>query len=88
MLIDFSHTATRKERHRYETNDTLDVIGQGPKPGPQKKRADHQQAVNKVLVMRKHVVNPNPRCPKKCDSESDRSKNVHDWNSNGDVGDE
>ena len=63
MLFDLSKTATRKERHRYENNDTLAVKGQGPKPGPIKKRADYPQAVNKVLVMHRHVGNPNPYIP-------------------------
>ena len=41
MLFDLSKTATRKERRRYENNDTLALKGQGQKPGPIKKRADY-----------------------------------------------
>ena len=64
MPIDFSYTVTRKERTRYENNYTLGVNGQGPKPGPLKKRADYPQAVNKVLVLRRQLSNPNPYIPK------------------------
>ena len=60
MFIDFSYTATRKERQRHENNCTLGINGQGPKPGPMKKRTDYLQAVNKVLAVRKQVENPNP----------------------------
>ncbi len=38
MSIAFSKTATRKERERYEDKDTLGVNGQGPKPGPMRKK--------------------------------------------------
>ena len=63
MTIDFSNTATRKERQRYENNSTLGVNRQGLKLGPMKKRADFPQAVNKLLVLRKQVRNPNPYGP-------------------------
>ena len=63
MFMDFSNTATRKERLRYENNFFLGINGQGPKPGPVKKRADYFQAVNEVLVMRKQVEKPNPYIP-------------------------
>ena len=36
--IDFSFSATRKERARYENNYTLGVNGQGPKPGPMRNK--------------------------------------------------
>ena len=64
MAIDFPYTATRKERQRYENNFSLCVNGQGPKLGPMKKRADYPQAVNKLLVLREHVENPNSVYPK------------------------
>ena len=63
VAIDFSCTATRKERERYENNDTLGVNGQGPKPGAMKKTADFPQAVNKLLAPNKQLVNPNPQIP-------------------------
>ena len=63
MTIDFSDTATRKEHQRREIIILLASNGQGPKPGPMNKRADHQQAVNKLLVMRRQVGNPNPYIP-------------------------
>ena len=44
MAIDFSCTATRKERERYENNFSLGVNGQGPKPGPIKKRQTSKEA--------------------------------------------
>ena len=56
-----SHMQLRgKERQRYENNNTLGVNGQGPRPGPMKKRAEYPQAVNKVLCVRKQVWNTNP----------------------------
>ena len=64
MSIDVSFTATRKERERYENNYTLDVNGQGPKPGPMKKRADFPQAVSKLIALKHQVENPNPYIPK------------------------
>ena len=64
MLIDFSYTASRKERQRYENNFSLGINCQGPKPGPMKKRADYPQAVNKVLVMRKQVGDPHVFFPR------------------------
>ena len=63
MSIDFSHTATRKERERYENSFSFCVNGQGPKLGPMKKRADFPHAVNQVLVLRQQVENPNPYIP-------------------------
>ena len=53
MAIDFSNTATRKERTRYENNFALGVNGQGPKPGPMKGRAGYPRAINKVVVVRR-----------------------------------
>ena len=59
----FLKYSNRKERTRYENTYTLGVNGQGPKPGPMKKRADYPQAVNKVLVLRRQAENPNPYVP-------------------------
>ena len=76
MPIDFCFSVTRKERLRCENNYTLGVNDQVPKPGPMKKRTGYQQAVHKVLVMRKQVENPNPYVPNHVyESDSDRSKN-------------
>ena len=78
---------TRKERQRYENKCTLGVNGQGPKPGPMKKRADYPQAVNKVLVLRRQVENPNSYTLETDISDSDQSRNVKEWKSNGVNGD-
>ena len=64
LAIDFSCSATRQERTRCENKYTHGVNGRRPKPGPMKKRADHPQAVNKVLVLRRQVENRNPYVPK------------------------
>ena len=59
----FSHIASRKERERYENNFSFGVNGQGPKPGPKKKRANFAQTMNKLLVLKQQVENPNQYIP-------------------------
>ena len=69
MAMNLSFSATRKERARkerarYEKKCSLGVNGgQGPKARPTKKRADYPEAVNKVLVIRRQMENPNPKIP-------------------------
>ena len=63
MSIDFSYTATRKERQRHENNYTLGVNCQGPKPGPMKNRADFPQAVHQLIALKKQAEIPNPHIP-------------------------
>ena len=47
LVMANASTYTRKERQRYENKYSLGVNGQGPKPGPMKKRADfHKQSTN------------------------------------------
>ena len=58
LLEDKSYTATRRERVRYESNWTLGSNGQGPMPGPVKKREDYPQAVTRVQVMRQQAEKP------------------------------
>ena len=81
------HTATWRERQRYENSYTLGFNGQGPKTRPMKKRADYPQAVNTLLVLRRQVENPIRIFLNIRDADSDHLKNVKDWNSNRDVGD-
>ena len=88
VAIDFSYTATRKERQRYENNNILGVNDQGPKPRPMKKITDLAQAVNKLLVLQKAKWRIQIRISLNMyDSDSDQSKNVKEWNRNGNVGD-
>ena len=86
MSIDFSYTATWKERERYENNLTLGVNGQGPMPGPMKNRADFPQAVHQLTAVKQQVEKPNPHIIKHCDSDN-QSKKKHNWNVNGNDGD-
>ena len=64
MSIDFSYTATRKERERYENNLTLGGTGRGPLPGPLKKRTDFSQAVHHIIAIEQQAGKPNPYIPK------------------------
>ena len=64
MSIDFSYTATCKERERYENNLTLGVNGQGPRPGPMKNRGDFQQTVRQLVALKPQAEKPNPCIPK------------------------
>ena len=56
-------------------------------PRPMKIRADYFQTENKVLAMRKQVENPTLYTLETDVSDSDQSRNVKEWKSNGDNGD-
>ena len=63
MCIDFSYTAARKERQRYENNNTLGLNRQGPQPGPMQNRADFRHAFHQLIALKKQVEKPNPHIP-------------------------
>ena len=61
---------------------------QRPKPGPLKKRSDHPQAFFQSSGYAKTSGGIQIRKSLNIyDPDSDQSKNVKDWSSNGDVGD-
>ena len=70
----------RKERPRYENNDTLGVNGQGPKPGPMNKKG-------RVPASGEQSSGSAKTSGESQSVYSDQFKTVKDWNSNGNVGD-
>ena len=52
LSTDFSYTATRTERERYENNLTPGVNGQGHKSGPMKNRTDFSHAVHHLAAIK------------------------------------